>query len=251
MNEQADKLREMIAASMWVGTLTPEERKRVESEIVTRTVAKGDFVCRKDQPAEDWIGIVDGLVKLTVQRPSGKMTTYTAMPTGGWFGEASLQRNVPRSYDAVALRDSLIAYMPRATFVWLLDHNIHFNHFVLRLLAARLFQFFSLLEYDRLLLSTSRVAHCLATLFDPWLHPGIGNEIEISQEEIGNLVGLSRQWVNQALKDLKDAGLLKVEHRSITVLDVEGLRQFREVEPKTPQRHAKPASKPARKSRKG
>jgi CRP/FNR family cyclic AMP-dependent transcriptional regulator len=228
MNGQNVRLKDMIAHSMWFGDLTPEERARVEAETVERFVAKGDYVCRKDQPIDDWIGVIDGLVKLSISHPSGKMTTYTAMPNGGWFGEASLQKDELRSYDAIALRDSHLAFLPRATFLWLLDHNIHFNHFILRLLAKRLFQFFSLVEYDRLLGSTSRVAHCLATLFDPWLHPGIGRQIDISQEEIGNLVGLSRQRVNMGLKALKDAGLLLVEHSSITVLDVDGLRRYHE-----------------------
>jgi CRP-like cAMP-binding protein len=243
MDSQPAKLHRMIATSVWATVLTREERERVEREMVVRRVAQGDYVCRRNQPALDWIGVVDGLVKLAVAHPNGKATTYTALPTGGWFGEASLQKNEPRSYDAIALRDSEVAYMPRTTFLWLLDHNIHFNHFVLRLLAERLFQFFSLLEYDRLLLSTSRVAHCLATLFNPWLHPGTGPQLDISQEEIGNLVGLSRQRVNMALKELKDAGLLRVEHRSITVLDLERLKRYQEGKAKRPRRQAKAGRK--------
>jgi len=226
MNEHQIKLRNMIAASMWINGLTREERDRVEADTTVQLVPAGAYVFRKDEPTEHWHGVVDGLVKFVTAHANGRKTTYTALPTGGWFGEASLQRNAPRSYDAIALRDSLIAYMPKATFLWLLDHNIHFNHFVMRLLAERLFQFFSLLEYDRLLDSTSRVAHCLASLFNPWLHPGLGPQIDISQAEIGNLVGLSRQRVNMALKVLDRAGLLRVEHHSITVLDVEGLGRY-------------------------
>jgi CRP/FNR family cyclic AMP-dependent transcriptional regulator len=224
--EHQVKLRNMIAGSMWIGALTREERGRVEADTTAQLVLAGEYVLRKDDPTEYWNGVVDGLVKFATAHANGRNTTYTAVPNGGWFGEASLQRSAPRSYDAIALRDSLIAYMPRETFLWLLDHNIHFNHFIMRLLAERLFQFFSLLEYDRLLDSTSRVAHCLASLFNPWLHPGLGPQLDISQAEIGNLVGLSRQRVNMALKVLDETGLLRVEHHSITVLDVEGLGRY-------------------------
>jgi CRP/FNR family cyclic AMP-dependent transcriptional regulator len=51
--------------------------------------------------------------------------------------------------------------------------------------------------------------------------------LQISQEEIGNLVGLSRQRVNRALKLLEDAGLLRVDYGGITVRDVGGLFRFK------------------------
>jgi CRP/FNR family cyclic AMP-dependent transcriptional regulator len=51
--------------------------------------------------------------------------------------------------------------------------------------------------------------------------------LQISQEEIGNLVGLSRQRVNRALKLLEDAGLLQVDYGGIRVRDVGGLFRFK------------------------
>jgi DNA-binding GntR family transcriptional regulator len=50
--------------------------------------------------------------------------------------------------------------------------------------------------------------------------------VQISQEEIGYLSGVSRQRVNQALHVLESARLLKVEYGGLTILDLEGLRTF-------------------------
>ena len=58
------------------------------------------------------------------------------------------------------------------------------------------------------------------------LHPGIGRQLQISQEELGFLAGISRQRVNRALRALADAGLVRVEYGSVTVLDLEGLRNY-------------------------
>jgi CRP-like cAMP-binding protein len=126
----------------------------------------------------------------------------------------------------VALRESRILYMPRATFSWLVDNSIGFNRFLVTQLNERLSFFISLVEYDRMLEPDARVARCLAALFNPHLNPGIGLELQISQEEIGNLSGASRQRANQALQVLEKAGLLKVDYGSITVRDLDGLRQF-------------------------
>ena len=116
--------------------------------------------------------------------------------------------------------------MPKATFIRLLDTSIEFNRFLLHQLNERLGQFIAMVEYDRLLEPDARVARSLAAMFNPYLYPGIGPQLQISQEEIGYLAGLSRQRANQALKTLEKAGLLRVEYGSSTVLDLEGLRKF-------------------------
>lgn len=124
----------------------------------------------------------------------------------------------------MALRDTRIALMSRATFQWLLDSSISFNRYLLQQLNERLGQFIATVEIDRLLGPDARVARCLAQLFNPLLYPGVGSRLEISQGEIGFLTGLSRQTVNQALRRLERDGLLAVQYGSVTVLSLDDLR---------------------------
>lgn len=191
-----------------------------------KTGRAGSFVCRKGEPVEHWIGIIDRLAKMTNLSAAGKPTTFTGISSGAWFGEGSLLKDEPRRYDIGALRDSQIACMPRATFIWLLDSDIQFNRFLLLQLNERLAQFIGMVEHDRLLGPDARVARGLAALFNPYLYPGLGLQLQISQEEIGYLAGLSRQRANQSLKTLEKAGLLRVDYCGITVLDLAGLRSF-------------------------
>ena len=51
-------------------------------------------------------------------------------------------------------------------------------------------------------------------------------EVQLSQEELGYLCGVSRQRVNQALQVLEKAGLIKVEYGRIRILELDGLRNF-------------------------
>ena len=219
-------LHDMLRASTWARTLTPDELARVEAETVTRPCPAGGLVCRKGEAVEHWIGVVDGLVKMANVSADGKPTSFTGIGSRGWFGEGSLLKDEPRRYDIVALRASQIAYMPRATFMRLLDSNMAFNRFLLLQLNERLGQFIGMLEHDRLLGPDARLARCLAGLFNPLLYPGVGPSLPISQEELGQLAGLSRQRVNQALKRLEQAGLLRVEYGGITVQDLERMREF-------------------------
>ncbi len=215
-----------LSQTLWANTLLPEQLARVERETTERFIEAGAYVCKKGDQCEHWMGVTDGLLKMSSVSPEGKAVTFTGMLAGGWFGEGSLLKTEVRRYDVVALRDSHVAYMPRATFNWLLDTSIGFNRFLLNQLNARLGLFIALVEYDRMLDTDARVARCLASLFNPDLNVPSGPQLQISQEEIGYLCSTSRQRANQALQVLERAGLLRLDYGGLTVLDLEGLRRF-------------------------
>lgn len=219
-------LPDLLRQSLWTRTLTRDQLARVEAETMVRHLPVGVPVCRKGEPVEHWIGLIEGLVKMTSVTPEGKTTTFTGVTSGGWFGEGSLLKDKVRKYDVVTLRESRVAYMPRATFEWLLDTDIGFNRFLLIQLNERLAQFIALVEHERLLDPDARVARALASLYNPLLYPDQAREVQLSQEELGYLCGVSRQRVNQALQVLEKAGLVKVEYGGIRIHDLEGLASF-------------------------
>ena len=221
-------LTELSAASRWASALTPKQRDKVDVAATVRTVPKGGYVCHKGEAVSQWIGVLEGLVKIATTSSGGKLAAFAGIPAGGWFGEGSLLKDEPRHYEAVALRESRIAYVPRAVFLSLLAENTGFGRFLLVQLNERLGLAMSIIEHQRLLGPDGRVARCLASLLNPTLYPEVGLTLHIPQEEIGLLVGLSRQRVNQALGHLQERQLLRTEHLSMTILDLDGLRRFEE-----------------------
>ena len=219
-------LHDMLRGSTWGRNLSPAEFDRAAREVREVHVAAGGYVARNGEPAEHWIGIVEGLVKMSVTSAEGKVSTLTGLTAGGWFGEGSVLKKEARRYDVVALRDTRVAMMPRATFEGLRTTSIPFNHYLLNLLNARLGLFIGLLEYDRLLGPDARVARCLASLFNPDLYPDPGPYVDLLQGEVGLLSGVSRQRANVALQRLQQAALIRIEPRGLTVLDLDGLRRF-------------------------
>jgi CRP/FNR family transcriptional regulator, cyclic AMP receptor protein len=217
---------EAIRSSTWAPVLTAEQLARVEATCYEEFIPKGGFVCHKGEIVDNWIGIISGMVKMNNFSPSGKSVTFTGVPPGGWFGEGSLLKDERRRYDAMTLRDSRIARMPAATFHYLLEHSLPFTRFLLMQLNERLGQFIGMVENERLLDPDTRVARCLASLFNSHLYPGIERLVQISQEEVGLLSGSSRQRANQALQVLEKRGLLRVDYGGIRILDLDGLRRF-------------------------
>jgi CRP/FNR family transcriptional regulator, cyclic AMP receptor protein len=158
----------------------------------------------------------------------GKSTTFTGMMAGSWFGEGSMLKNEDRRYDIVALRDTRLAMIDRATFNWLFENSVAFNRCLVRQLNERLGQFIGLLEYGRTLDATARLARGIAALFNPILGTELSRHLDITQEEIGALSGISRQNADQCLKRLENQGLLRLEYGGLTVLDLDRLRGYGE-----------------------
>ena len=219
---------ELLRSSLWGQSLTEEEMEKALAGTVERTFAAGAFVCMKGEPVSHWMGMIDGLGKMASHWTSGKTTSLTGISSGAWFGEGSLLKEEPRRYDVMAIRETRVAFMNRATFLWLLDHSIPFNRFMITQLNERLGQFIGMMENERLLNIDTRIARVLAAFFNPVLYPGTTPLLQISQEELGYLAGVSRQRANQGLKVLEDAGLVRSEYGGIHVINLEGLRQFGE-----------------------
>ena len=222
MNAREDIAREAI----WAGELKEDELERARRGIVERHFPKGAYVCHRGDRLDYWTGVVSGLVKISTISHSGKAMTFAGAGAGGWFGEGSVIKDEPRKYDLVAIRDTRLAMMPRSTFMWLFENSTGFNRFLVRQLNERMGQFIATIEYDRILGPKARVARNLSWLFNPVLYPGAGDEIEISQEELGLLAGLSRPVVNRSLRELEEEGLLAVSHNRITVLKLAALRSY-------------------------
>ncbi|CAB3643680.1 Crp/Fnr family transcriptional regulator [Achromobacter marplatensis] len=213
-------------AAAWFRLLNAEQQTRVERDLTVQQAVAGSIIERKGELAQAWIGVLAGLVKVSVGNAEGKVASLTGVPAGGWIGEGSLLKREVRKYDIVALRDSVVARLPAPTFDWLLDTSIPFNRYLLHQLNERVAQFIGKAEYDRLLDPDARVARCLAELFNPLLYPGMGMRLTITQEEVGYLARVSRQRANQALRKLEEAGLLNVEYGAVRVLDLDGLKLY-------------------------
>jgi cAMP-binding proteins - catabolite gene activator and regulatory subunit of cAMP-dependent protein kinases len=218
----------LLSIARWAHDLSPSERERAAKGIVERGFAQGEYICHQGDRFDCWSGVVSGLVKVSAVSDTGKAVTFTGVPAGGWFGEGTLLKDEQRKYDLVAIRATRLAMMNRATFLWLFDNSVAFNRFLVHQLNERLGQFIAVLGYDRMLDAQARLARGLAWMFNPVLYPSVGSYLDISQEELGLLSGLSRQMTNKCLRALEDEGLLKIEHSGVRIVDLRRLARYGE-----------------------
>ena len=210
----------------WLRGLSAEHRRLVTRSLRVVVAESGELLCRVGRPASYWFGVIDGLLKMSNDTGMGTPITFTGVPPGAWFGEGTLLKGEPYRYNIEALRRSTVGGIPVEVFHDLLEHSLPFNRFVLNQLNERLGQFIAAREIDRINDPDSRVARNLAALFHPVLYPGVGEVLRVTRQELGYLVGLSRQRVNEALRELQQRGLIRIEYGGLRVLDLAGLRAY-------------------------
>ena len=208
----------------WLQVLKPEEQAWASAQIVVVDALTGDRVCRIGKAPTYWFGVVQGLLKMSADNDQGDSFTYAGLSAGGWFGEGTVIKREPYRYNVQALRPSVVAGLPIDSFHRLLEQSIGFNRFVMNQLNERLGQFIAAREIDRMTNPDIRVARSLAALFNPVLFPGVGEVLQITQQELAYLVGLSRQRVNMALQSLVTQGWIKVTYGGVRVLNLAALR---------------------------
>lgn len=222
MNARED----IVSRALWAVELTGEELERARRGVVERQFDKGAYICHRGDRLDHWTGVVAGLVKISAISRDGKAMTFAGATNGGWFGEGSVLKDEPRKYDIVAIRDTRMAMMSRSTFLWLYENSRGFSRYLVGALNERMGQFLATIEHDRILEPKARVARNLSWFFNKVLYPNAGSAVEISQEELGLLAGVSRQVVNRSLHELQEEGLLSVERGRIVALDIPALTVY-------------------------
>jgi CRP-like cAMP-binding protein len=215
-----------IDAGPWFSKLSEELRAAILSRAVVRRLADGAPLASRGSPAEDWCGVAKGAVRVSSVSMSGKQVSLTYVEPGAWFGDIALFDGLPRTHDADAHGATTLLAVRKADFKELLHQHVELYDALLRLNCRRLRIMFNLIEDLNTRPLSARLAKNILALAKSY---GIaqGDEVRIglqlAQEDLAQLVGASRQRVNQELKELEREGALRIEPTRIVVLSREKL----------------------------
>ena len=176
--------------------------------------------------AEEWCGVAKGAVRVSSVSLSGKQVTLTYVEPGTWFGDISLFDGMPRTHDSNAHGDTTLLVVRKADFRELLALHTELYEALLRLNCRRLRLLFDTVEDLNTRPLSQRLAKQILLLARSY---GIaqGDEIRIglqlAQEDLAQLLGASRQRVNQELKGFERDGAVRIEPTRLVVLSKEKL----------------------------
>jgi CRP-like cAMP-binding protein len=189
-----------------------------------RTCEEGAVVFLRGDPGDSLYGVITGRVRISVSGPGGKEVFLNIMEPGESFGEIALLDGEPRTATATALAQTELLVLRREHFVALLGREPSIALHLIRLLCRRARWTSELMEDSALLDAPARLAKRLLSLAT--LHGRAtpdGPKLSISQEELAQFLGLSRQIVNQHLQAWRANGWISLGRGSVTISNERGL----------------------------
>ena len=215
-----------IEAGAWFSKLSQTLQRAILSRALVRRLVDGDALASRGAPAEEWCGVARGAVRISTVSLSGKQITLTYAEPGTWFGDIALFDGLPRTHDADAHGATTLLYVRKPDFKELLSQHTELYEALLRLNCRRLRLLFDQFEDINTRPLQARLARQVLLLAKSY---GIaqGEEIRIglalAQEDLAQLLGASRQRVNQELKGFEREGAVRVEPTRLVVLSREKL----------------------------
>jgi CRP/FNR family transcriptional regulator len=191
-------------------------------------LARGQTLFNEGETGDRLYVVLDGKIKLTRTAPDGRENLLSVLGPSEMFGELSLFDPRPRTASAIAVTECRLAGLGHDDLrPWLTGHPEVAVH-LLRALAQRLRKTNDVMADLVFTDVPGRVAKALLDLAERFGQPsetGMHVHHDLTQEELAQLVGASRETVNKALADFAGRNWLRIEARAVVILDIERLRR--------------------------
>jgi CRP/FNR family cyclic AMP-dependent transcriptional regulator len=228
-SSRKDDTRNLLADIDLFAGLTPSQLDWVAQRAHRRVFEAGRNVLIIEQPGEAVYIIVHGTVKIHIEQGE-RDVILSILGAGDLLGEMSLIDSVGRSASAVTLEDSLMLWMDKATFKYMLDNFQCVARNLVRILSARVRLSDQLIQALATLDVNGRVARQLLAFSEKYGREKDGAtqiRIVLTQSDIADLVGASRKRVNQTMVLFKEQRLIDTDHEGrIAIKDDEGLARY-------------------------
>jgi CRP/FNR family cyclic AMP-dependent transcriptional regulator len=198
----------------------------LRSSLVERNVFKGTVLFSEGEPGDQMFVIVEGKVKLGQTSTDGRESLLAVLGPGEMFGELSLFDPGPRTSTATALTDATVVALGHEQLRPWLTGRPEVAAALLQALARRLRRTNEAMADLVFSDVPGRVAKALTDLGDKFGEPtveGLMVTHDMTQEELAQLVGASRETVNKALADFAQRGWIRLESRQVLIIDRERL----------------------------
>lgn len=195
-----------------------------------RNFKRGAAIFSKGDPGNSLYFVVEGTVKIGVSSADGRGAVFNLINPNEIFGEIALLDGLERTADALANTDCALLVIDRRDFMPFLKQQPALASSLIEMLCERIRWISDHVEQVIFPELSGRLAKALIRMMDKQEfadHP----KIEITQQEIGEMVGMSRESVNKQLQDWAEQKMVRVQRGSIILLDLDALKSLAERNP--------------------
>jgi CRP/FNR family transcriptional regulator, cyclic AMP receptor protein len=210
--------RSLLLAHPLFGRLGPELVDRLSSYAMTKSAKRGATIFAKGDPGTSLFAVCTGSVKITAPSAEGKDTVFNLLKEGDIFGEIALLDGRPRTADAIAATDCELLVIERRNFIPLVHSHPEIALKLIEVLCERIRRTSEQVEDVTFLDLPTRLAKVLLRLAAGAKSSEEGGMIHITQREIGQMIGMSRESTNKQLRSWEQRKWLRLERGGIVLL---------------------------------
>jgi CRP-like cAMP-binding protein len=226
-----EEARRLLASGALFHDLSADERKSLVARARVRTFSSGDTVFLTGSLGDSMMAVLTGTIRISVSSSEGKEIVLAIMQPGDFFGELALLDGKARSADAKAITACSLAVLERRDVMAFFDHHPSALLGLVRVLCRRLRATTEQTAEVALLDLPGRLAKTLLRLTgaDQDEQPSRSTlRISLSQRELGNIVGATRESINKCLREWQRNGVIKSENNIIAIKNWEVLKKIAE-----------------------
>jgi CRP/FNR family cyclic AMP-dependent transcriptional regulator len=202
----------------------PQTRERFAGHGRLERYASHTPIHRAGAPLDALMVVIDGVMELSRIGPTGKRHLGSLLPPGQLFGVIPLLDGRPSTHDAWARGPVRVLHVPRETVLQAMAEDPGLSQALLALLCARSRMMLDAISRQALDPLRARTAAAVrAVALARGTHDDGDLALRITQEDIADMLGVTRQSVNRELKALEREGLIRIGKATIEVCDAERL----------------------------
>lgn len=225
--EDVEAFRRSLPEDSLLKSLEPADLEELLRYAVRRNFRRGETLCEQDAPGDSLMIVLSGVIKICIFCGLGKEILLDRLGPGGVIGEISLFDGEPRAATVIANEPSRVLSLQRRDIMPFLAVHPDIAFRIVQALCRKLRRTNALVEGHASLAMAPRLARGLLRLrAGP---PGKeGAEIRMSQSDLGNYVGLSRENVNRQLRQWAESGLVELARGRILLRDLDMITRIAE-----------------------
>jgi CRP-like cAMP-binding protein len=219
--------KELLRAGKWFKGLADDFQDALLAAANVRNYKSGETVFTRGDACLGLCGTLEGSIRVGGSTEEGEETVLVFAEPPTWFGEISIVDDGPMTHDAIADRESLLVHVPPPALAALLKAKPERWRDIARLMAMKVRLLFTGMEELALLPTSMLLARRLVHMtegYGGW-DDRSARVLQVSQEQLATMLGVSRQTVNQVLKELEAKKLVRPSYGGIEILDLAGLRR--------------------------
>lgn len=219
-------IQKTIEEDPWFQNLPEGLRQALLDMVQVRRYAERKVLYSRGDTPDGIYVLVDGVINIYASSEPGNEFLLTMLGPPTWVGEIGLFDRLPRSHAVELAAGGMVLYLPLDGLCRMLEEHPSRWHPMALLLTHKLRLTFFALESYASVSTEVRLARHLIRLVE-----GLGTqapryEIRLHQQQLAQMIGLSRQTVNPALRKMSQSGLLKQAYGCITIVDMDELRRM-------------------------